>query len=59
MDWQAKIIKNHSENAFEDLAFEVFRYQLEHCEVYADYVTAISRKIHHLFQIFLFADFIF
>ena len=44
MDWQAKIIKNHSENAFEDLAFEVFRYQLEHCEVYADYVSAISRK---------------
>ena len=44
MNWQAKIIKNHSENAFEDLAFEVFRYQLEHCEVYAHYVTAISRK---------------
>ena len=44
MDWQAKIIKNHSENAFKDLAFEVFRYQLEHCEVYADYVSAISRK---------------
>jgi len=43
MNWEDKIIKNHSVMAFEDLTFEVFRHQLKHCEVYSDYASALGR----------------
>ena len=43
MDWKKKIFKNHSPSEFEDLAFEVFRYQMEHCNVYSNYVKALKR----------------
>ena len=41
--WRNKIFKNHSTKEFEDLAFEVFRHQLKHCEVYSDYASALGR----------------
>ena len=43
MEWRDKIFKNHSIQEFEDLAFEVFRYQLKHCEVYSDYVSVLGK----------------
>lgn len=42
MEWRDKIFKNHSIQEFEDLAFEVFRYQLKHCEVYSEYANALG-----------------
>ena len=29
---------------FEDLTFEVYRYQIEHCEVYSNYVSALGKS---------------
>jgi len=43
VEWRDKIFKNHSIQEFEDLAFEVFRYQLKHCEVYSDYVSVLGK----------------
>ena len=43
MDWKKKIFKNHSPSEFEDLAFEVFLYQMEHCNIYSNYVKALKR----------------
>ena len=43
MEWRDKIFKNHSIQEFEDLALEVFRYQLTHCEVYSDYANALGK----------------
>lgn len=44
MQWREKIFKHHSGKEFEDLSFEVFRYQMEHCEVYASYVSMLKRN---------------
>jgi hypothetical protein len=41
--WQNKIFKNHSTQEFEDLALEVFRYQLTHCKVYSEYANALGK----------------
>ena len=41
--WRNKIFKNHSTQEFEDLAFEVFRYQLTHCEMYSEYASALGK----------------
>ncbi len=43
MKWQNKIFKNHSTQEFEDLALEVFRYQLIHCKVYSEYANALGK----------------
>lgn len=43
MDWKKKIFKNHSPSEFEDLAFEVFRFQMKHCNIYSSYVKALNR----------------
>ena len=43
MEWRDKIFKNHSIQEFDDLALEVFRYQLTHCEVYSDYANALGK----------------
>ncbi|MEJ6590163.1 MAG: acyl transferase [Crocinitomicaceae bacterium] len=44
MEWKNKIFKNHSDREFEDLAFEVFRYQMDHCEVYYSFVNSVRKK---------------
>jgi len=44
MDWTQKIFINHSPSQFEDLAFEVFRYQFQHCPIYSDYVKVLNRE---------------
>lgn len=44
MNWQKKVFKEHSAAEFEDLTFEVFRYQIKHCEVYSNYVSALERS---------------
>ena len=44
MNWRNKIFKEHSASEFEDLSFDVFRYQLEHCEVYSNYAGAIGKS---------------
>ena len=43
MNWANKIFKKHSTTEFEDLAFDVFNYQMNHCEVYSDYACAIGK----------------
>jgi len=43
VEWRDKIFKNHSIQEFDDLALEVFRYQLTHCEVYSDYANALGK----------------
>ncbi len=43
VDWKKKIFRNHSPSEFEDLAFEVFQYQMEHCKVYSNYAKALKR----------------
>ena len=43
MNWADKIFKKHSNSEFEDLAFDVFNYQIAHCQVYSDYVSAIGK----------------
>ena len=42
MNWADKIFKTHSRSEFKDLAFDVFNYQINHCEVYSHYVSAIG-----------------
>ena len=42
VDWNKKIFRNHSPSEFEDLAYEVFQYQMEHCNVYSDYASALK-----------------
>ena len=44
MKWKNKIFKEHSLAEFEDLTFEVYRYQIEHCEVYSNYVSALGKS---------------
>ena len=44
MNWRNKIFKEHSASEFEDLSFDVFRYQLEHCEVYSNYAGTIGKS---------------
>ena len=44
MNWQKKIFNEHSATEFEDLSFDVFRYQIKHCEVYSNYVSALERS---------------
>jgi len=44
VNWRNKIFKEHSASEFEDLSFDVFRYQLEHCEVYSNYAGAIGKS---------------
>ena len=44
MDWKKKIFKNHSEQEFEDLAFEAFEYQMAYCEVYSSFVNSLRKK---------------
>ena len=43
VDWKKKIFRNHSPTEFEDLAFEVFQYQLLHCSVYSNYAKALNK----------------
>tara|TARA_B100000524_G_scaffold13456_1_gene7568 strand:- start:3097 stop:4065 length:969 start_codon:yes stop_codon:yes gene_type:complete len=43
VDWKKKIFKNHNPSEFEDLAFEVFRYQIKHCDEYSNYAKALKR----------------
>ena len=43
MNWANKIFKKHSTTEFEDLAFDVFNYQMNHCVVYSDYACAIGK----------------
>ena len=43
VDWKKKIFRNHSPTEFEDLAFEVFKYQLLHCSVYSNYAKALNK----------------
>lgn len=43
MDWKKKIFKNHSLSEFEDLAFEIFQYQIKHCDKYSNYAQALKR----------------
>ena len=43
MNWADKIFKTHSKSEFEDLAFDVFAYQIRHCQVYSDYVSALGK----------------
>ena len=42
VNWKNKIFKNHSIEEFEDLAYEVFRFQTTHCEVYSEYANALG-----------------
>ena len=44
MDLKQKIFRNHNPSEFEDLAFEVFRYQFQHCPIYSDYTKALNRE---------------
>jgi len=44
VNWRNKIFKEHSASEFEDLSFDVFRYQLEHCEVYSNYAGTIGKS---------------
>tara|TARA_Y100001933_G_scaffold60569_1_gene60784 strand:- start:250 stop:1218 length:969 start_codon:yes stop_codon:yes gene_type:complete len=43
VNWADKIFKTHSRSEFKDLAFDVFNYQINHCEVYSNYVYAIGK----------------
>ncbi len=52
MDWKKKIFRNHGLKEFEDLAFEVFQYQSQHCSIYSDYTKALNaEKPSSLFEI--------
>ena len=44
MNWADKIFKTHVKSEFEDLAFDVFNYQINHCEVYSNYASAIRKS---------------
>lgn len=43
VNWKNKIFKEHSANEFEDLTFDVFTYQMNHCEVYSNYASALGK----------------
>lgn len=43
MEWKKKIFKNHSPSEFEDLAFEVFKYQIKYCNQYSNYAKTLKR----------------
>lgn len=43
MNLEQEIFANHSDEAFEELALQVFQYQYEHCLVYRDYVNQLGK----------------
>lgn len=44
MNWQEKIFSISNEQSFEQLALEIYRYQIEHCAVYSSYVNYLNRQ---------------
>ncbi len=47
MNWQEKIFSVSNDQSFEQLALEIFNYQVEHCEVYKAYVKLLNKPTPH------------